>query len=105
MQRDVLDKDIKKKVIEKLAKVRKRGFITPGFVLSLTAFFGVLKRKDTNIQLVYDGSASRLNITISVPWFFLPTTRTHLRRAVDENTYMADVDIGEMFLNFILTRI
>jgi hypothetical protein len=35
--------------------------------------------------------------------FFLQTIRTHLR-AVDENTYMADVDIGEMCLNFILHK-
>jgi hypothetical protein len=28
---------------------------------------------------------------------------THLQ-AVNENTYMADVDIGEMVLNFILHR-
>jgi hypothetical protein len=71
-------------------------------VESLTSFFEVEKGED-DIRLVYDGSVSGLNLTIWVPRFFLPTVRTHLR-AVDKNTYMADVDIGEMFLNFILHR-
>jgi hypothetical protein len=87
-------------VIKKLRKARQRGYIAPGFVKSLTAFFAVPKGAD-NIRLVYDGSVSGLNLSIWVPRFFLPTLRTHLR-GVEEGTYMADVDIGEMFLNFIL---
>ncbi len=59
------------------------------------------EKGEDDIRLVYDGSVSGLNLTIWVPRFFLPTVRTHLR-AVDENTYMADVNIGEMFLNFML---
>jgi hypothetical protein len=69
---------------------------------SLTAFFEV-EKGDDDIRLVYDGLVSGLNMSIWVPCFFLPTIRTHLR-AVDEDTYMADVDIGEMFLNFVLHR-
>lgn len=53
--------------------------------------------------MVYDGSVRGLNLTIWVPCFFLPNIRTHLQ-AVDKNTYMADVHIGEMFLNFILHK-
>jgi hypothetical protein len=90
------------KVIKKLEKVRDQGYISPGMVASLTAFFAVEKGED-DIRLVYDGSVSGLNLSIWVPCFFLPTIRTHLQ-AVDEDTYMADVDIGEMFLNFILHR-
>jgi hypothetical protein len=71
-------------------------------IKSLTAFFGVPKGED-DIRLMYDGSVSGLKLSIWVPRFFLPTLRTHLR-AVDEDTYMADVDTGEMFLNFILHR-
>jgi hypothetical protein len=89
-------------VIDKLRKVQKRRYIAPGFVKSLTSFFEVPKGED-GIWLVYDGLVSGLNITMWVPRVFLPTVRTHLR-AVDENTYMADVDIGKMFLNFILHR-
>jgi hypothetical protein len=94
---------VKAKVIAKLLKVRKRGYISAGMVESLTAFFAVPKGID-DIRLVYDGSVSGLNLSIWVPRFFLPTSiGTHLR-AVDEDTYMADVDIGEMFLSFILHR-
>ena len=74
---------------QKLMKARDRGYIAPGMVESLTAFFAVPKGDD-NIWLVYDGSVSGLNLSIWVPWFFLPTLRTHLR-AVDGDTYMADV--------------
>jgi hypothetical protein len=101
-QRDISDEAIKLQVIKKLSKARERGYIAPGLVESLTAFFAVPKGDD-DIRLVYDGSVSGLNLSIWVPRFFLPTLRTHLR-AVDKDTYMADVDIGEMFLNFILHR-
>jgi hypothetical protein len=101
-QRDMPDEAMKLLVIKKLMKARQRGYIAPGVVESLTAFFAVPKGAD-DIRLVYDGSVSGLNLSIWVPRFFLPTLRTHLR-AVDEDTYMADVDIGEMFLNFILHR-
>lgn len=101
-QRDMSDKGMKLQVIKKLLKARQRGYIAPGMVDSLTAFFAVPKGED-DIRLVYDGSVSGLNMSIWVPRFFLPTLRTHLR-AVEEDTYMADVDIGEMFLNFILHR-
>jgi hypothetical protein len=99
-QRDMTDVRMKLQVIKKLIKVRDRGYIAPGLVESLTAFFAVHKG-DNDIQLVYNGSVSDLNLTIWVPFFFLPTLQTQLH-AVDKNTYMADVDIGEMFLNFIL---
>jgi hypothetical protein len=62
--------------------------------------FSVQKGED-DIRVVYDGSVSGLNEVLWVPRFVLPTLRTHLR-AVENGTFMADVDIGEMFLNFIL---
>jgi hypothetical protein len=51
--------------------------------------------------MVYDASVSGLNDSIWIPPFPLPTLKTHLR-AVEEGTFMADLDIGEMFLNFVL---
>jgi hypothetical protein len=56
---------------------------------------------DDNVRMVYNGTVSGLNDSIWVPSFLLPTIETHLR-AVDEGTHMADVDVGECFLNFIL---
>jgi hypothetical protein len=42
-----------------------------------------------------------LNDVLWVPRFMLPSVHSHLR-AVENGTFMADVDIGEMFLNFML---
>jgi hypothetical protein len=100
-QRDSPDDDTWERMREKLDKVRKRRYICAAFVKSLTAFFAVPKQGTDDIRMVYDGTISRLNDSIWVPRFVLPTLETHLR-AVDEGTYMADVDVGDCFLNFML---
>jgi hypothetical protein len=87
-------------MVDKLDTVRKRRYLEPGEVFSLTSFFAVPKGVN-DIRMVYDGTKSGLNENIWVPRFPLPTVNTHLR-AVDSNTWMSDMDIGEMFLNFIL---
>jgi hypothetical protein len=85
----------------KLEAVRQeRRYIRAGFVRSLTSYFSVPKGEE-DIHMVYNGTESGLNDSILVPRFVLPTVNTHLR-AVDEETYMADVDVGGCFLNFIL---
>jgi hypothetical protein len=66
----------------------------------LKSFFSVPKGDD-NVRMVYNGSESGLNDAIWVPRFILPTMETHLR-GVEEGTCMADNDVGECFLNFIL---
>jgi hypothetical protein len=80
-------------------KMRKRRYIVPGLVESLTSVFVVEKVDD--IRLVYTAAESGLNDAMVVPRFSLPTIHTHLR-AVEEGTHMADLDVGEMFLNFCL---
>jgi hypothetical protein len=99
-QQPIKDAKTRERVKEKLNKVRDKGYICPGFVKSLTSFFPVDKGLH-DIRMVYDGSASGLNKAMWVPRFPLPTIQTHLR-AVEEGTYMADLDIAEMFLNFML---
>jgi hypothetical protein len=84
----------------KLNTVRTRRYVEPGEVVSLTSFFAVPKGTE-DIRMVYDGTKSGLNNNIWVPRFPLPIIDTHLR-AVDGSTFMSDMDIGEMFLNFIL---
>ena len=70
-------------------------------VWSLTSFFNVPKG-DEAICMVYNGTSSGLNDAVWVPWFPLPIVETHLH-AVDFGTYiMADNNMGEMFLNFML---
>jgi hypothetical protein len=99
-QRDVKDPKVKKKVIDKLQKVQMRRYVADGYVVSLTSFFDVPKGDD-DIRIVYDGSVSGLNDALWVPRFALSTSNTHLR-AVEEGTYMGDLDVGECFLNFML---
>jgi hypothetical protein len=55
-----------------LAKVRKRKYIAPGYVWSLTNFFSVPKG-DQDICMVYNGTSSGLNDSLWVPSFPLPT--------------------------------
>lgn len=85
---------------QKLELVLERGYIETGEVVSLTRFFSVPKG-EADIRMVYDGTKSGLNQVLWVPWFPMPTIETHLR-SVEAGTFMADVDIGEMFLNFVL---
>lgn len=51
--------------------------------------------------MVYDGTASGFNDRIWVPNFGLPTCET-LLRGTAPGTWMVDLDIGDMFLNFML---
>ena len=74
--------------------------IAPGFVRSLTRYFAVPKC-ESDIQMVYDASKSDLNSQVWAPNFGLPTFHSALDQ-LDHGYYMADLDIGEMFLNFPL---
>ena len=86
---------------EKLQKVVDRGYLdNQQVVVSFTTYFHVPKG-DEDIRMVYDGTKCGLNGAVWVPTFFMPTIQAHLR-ALEQGTHMCDVDIGEMFLNFML---
>ena len=97
-QRREPDPITRKRMADKINKVRQRRYIGPGPVTSLTSYFSVPKGPE-DVRMVYDGTASGLNDAIWVPRFPLPTPMAHLR-ALEVGWYMADADIGEMFLNF-----
>jgi hypothetical protein len=96
---DEKDPVTKAQLVTKLQKARDRRYIAAGQVDLLTAFFAVKKGDD--VRPVYDGSVSGLNKSIWMPRFVLPTIQSHLRQ-VEAGTFMCDLDVGEMFLNFIL---
>jgi hypothetical protein len=84
----------------KLGKVvRCRYIYGPGNVLSHTHYFLVPKGSD--IRMVYNASKSGLNSCIWVPRFPLPNIDMHLQ-SLEPGTWMGDLDVGEMFLNFPL---
>jgi hypothetical protein len=64
-----------KLMVEKLNKVLERGYISPGWVISLTSYFAVPKGK-FDIRLVYDGTASGLNVALWAPSFWLPNSES-----------------------------
>jgi hypothetical protein len=97
LPRDSLNRE---KVMEKLDTIRFKGYVEAGYVESLIAFFDVPKGS-SDIRMVYDGTASGLNAVLWAPWFPLPTVES-LLRSLEPGTYMADNDVGEMFLNFML---
>ena len=90
----------KAKMMEKLGKVRERGYVMPGEVQSLTGFFAVPKGDD-DIRIVYDATACGLNAALWAPNFALPTIDSVLQNA-DSSTWFSDIDLGEMFLNYFL---
>jgi hypothetical protein len=78
---------------------RDKGWIDPGVAESLISFLEVPKGL-TDIRMVCEGTASGLNDMLWAPWFPLPTIDLLLRRA-EPGTWMADNDVGEMFLNHV----
>ena len=79
----------------KLEKVRRKRYIAPGYVVSLTAFFAVPKGEN-DIRMVYDGTVSGLNDSLWVPTFSMSNLNTHLR-FVEHSTFMGDLYVGECF--------
>jgi hypothetical protein len=90
----------------KLQKILDRRYVvapvTGDFICSLMDFFDV--DKDTDIRLVYNGTSCGLNASLWAPNFWLPTPAT-AARSLGYGYFMADIDLGEMFLNFPLHRV
>ena len=91
---------MKEKVKKKLQKVRNRRYIVSRYVSSLISYFPVPKGEN-DIRMVYDGTGSGLNNVLWVPRFAMQTLNT-LLCMVSPDTFMADLDLGECFLNFPL---
>jgi hypothetical protein len=88
------------KVASKLNTIRDRRYVCKGRVESLTGYFSVPKG-ESDIRLVYDATKSGLNSRLWSPSFHLPTMDS-LVRAMDSESWMGDLDLGEMFHNFPL---
>ena len=70
------------------------------FVESLMYMFHVPKGED-DIQMMYNGTKSRLNDCLYAPWFALPTVYT-MSRWVVAGSWLANNNYSDMFLNFPL---
>ena len=87
---------------KKLHKFQKRWYIIQGHVSSLTNYFCVPKGLD-DVRMVSDATQCGLNMVVSPPNFFMPTIDCSLR-SVEISTWSGDIDLGEMFLNYILNQ-
>ena len=81
-------------------------------VKSLTCFFPVAKTwkqveegKEINeIRMIYDTTKSELNEAFWAPWVSLPTLFGQLR-AIESDIFMANCDVGEICLRFMIDPI
>jgi hypothetical protein len=86
----------------KVMGVRKKGYIEMGTVLSLIHYFYVLKGKD-DIRMDYNGTSCGLNDVLRAPHFGLPFVKHTIRSLMPGYLQCdMDIDIGKMFLNFML---
>jgi hypothetical protein len=67
---------------------------------SIIRYFAVPKGEE-DIRIVYDTTASSLNDCVWAPSFWLPTIDS-LLQSLDTDSWMAERDISDMFLNFEL---
>ena len=58
--------------------------------------------KGNSIRMMYSGTSIMLNTSLWDPHFAIPTAVPTLR-AVEQGTYMTDRDIGEFFINFVIS--
>jgi hypothetical protein len=91
---------VKEMVKTKLSNVREKRYVTPGQVHSLTSYFWVPKG-DQDIRMVYDTTKSGLNTCIWSPSFSLPSADSFTDN-LESGSWMMDMGLGEMFLNFPL---
>lgn len=101
-QRKDKDEAVCRGMQKKLEVPIGKGYLEIGPILSLTSYFAVPKGLD-DIRMVYDGTKSGLNDAMFAPWFPLPTVE-QLLRVVDCGSFMGDIDVDEMFVNFALHK-
>ena len=101
-QPPIYDSEKRAQVRSKVEKVMQRRYLlrTGWAMKSLIRYFGVPKG-ESDIRMVYDATANKLNDAVWVPPFWLPTSDS-LLRSLDYYSWMSDRDIGDMFLNFQL---
>ena len=93
-------------ILQKILKVLKRGYVviprSMNYIKSLIDYFDV--PKDDDIRMVYNGTSCGLNEVLFAPNFWLPTPKS-AGRVLGFGYYMADINLGEMFLNFPLPSV
>ena len=97
-----IDPGLKSAVADKLGKVIRNRYLTSGPISHLVHYFPVPKGED-DIRLVYNGTKGGLNAVLWAPSFFLPDFSTSLM-FLSFDSWVVDLDFGDMFLNFPLNE-
>ena len=96
------DDKIKGLMEEKLRRILAIKYLSPGYVHWDISFFDVPKGEE-DIRIVCNGTRNGLNEAVWVPSFYLPAS-VSLGCLLEPGTYQMDMDISEMFHNFVLNR-
>ena len=85
-------------MVEKVRDPVLKRYIDDGFVRSLSTFFCIPKG-DQDVRIVYDMTKCSLNACLWSPRFYMPTPDS-VFDAIEYESWMGDIDQGEMFLNY-----
>jgi len=95
-QQDNPDPARQEQLKKKVNRLRTKTYIDSGFLLSVLNYFGVPKG-ESDVRMVFDATKCELNAALWTPNFFLATIESVMMNA-DAETWMGDLDLGEMFL-------
>jgi len=94
------------KIYSKIKKALQRNYLKlvndPKQVHNVIDYFGVAKG-ESDVRVVFNGTSCGLNDAVWAPNFWLPTAKSMVR-ALNFNFKSVDIDLGEMFLNFPLSK-
>jgi len=101
-QPQIADPGLRARTRDKIAKVLRRRYLrSPVSPIKLNIKYFAVPKGEADVRMVYDATANGLNECVWSPPFWLPTLNT-LVRCLDEDLWMTDRDMGDMFLNFQL---
>ena len=94
------------KIYSKIKKALERNYLIiesdRNKVKNVIDYFGV-EKGESDIRVVFNGTSCGLNRAVWAPNFWLPTAKSMVR-AMNYNFKAVDIDLGEMFLNFPLSK-
>ncbi|KAI2495940.1 hypothetical protein MHU86_18550 [Fragilaria crotonensis] len=94
-----LSQNVRALVEDKIEGMKRRYYLeSVGHVSNSLDYFAVPKG-DEDIRVVFDGTSCGLNDTLWAPNFFLPSASS-AAMLLTFQTWMSDMDFGEMFHNF-----
>ena len=91
------------KILEKVIKFSQRCYLRVTSIDKIKSFIDnfAVKKGDSDIRVVFNGTSCGFNASIWAPNFWLPMSGSMVR-VLGYNYAVVDIDLGEMFINFPL---